>query len=132
MDWTYDELERGPSRRRPPYIVALAADYEDTTLEPIFLDDRQVPLMSRFEADPDLHEAVDHFTGGALSHYHRAGTTPLVLILRQPYPRLLRLLLSWRVMLLLTAVLATPLAFYRCRRIARPATLAVGGDTSPK
>jgi hypothetical protein len=132
MDWTYDELERGTSRRRLPYIVALTADYEDTTLEPIFLDARRVPLMSRFEDDPALDEAVDHVTGGALSHYHRVGTTPLVVVLRQPYPRLLRLLLSWRVLLLLTAVLVTPLAFHRRWRTTRPAVLAPGGRRSSR
>ena len=73
MDWTYDELERGPSARRAPYIVALDADYEDKDFQPIFLDDRpgaaHVPIRGRL----DLEEAVDHFTGGALTHYHSVG-----------------------------------------------------------
>jgi serine/threonine-protein kinase len=132
MDWTYDELERGRSRLRLPYIVALTAEYEDTTLEPIFLDDRRVPLMSRFAADLDLEEAVDHVTGGALSHYHRVGRTSLVLVVRQPYPRLLRLFLSWRVLVLLTLVLVPPLAFYWRRRVGREAVPAHGVTPSPK
>lgn len=94
MDWTYDERERGPSRPRAPYIVALDARYEDTNFEPIFLDDRQLPLMARFEDSPSLVEAVDYLTGGALTHFRRVGRTPLVLVLRQPYPPLIRLALS--------------------------------------
>ena len=94
MDWTYDELERGPSARRAPYIVALNAEYGNKDFQPIFLDDHQVPMMSYFEADSSLEEAVDHFTGGALTHYHRVGETPLVLVLRQPYPGILRLFLT--------------------------------------
>jgi hypothetical protein len=119
MDWSYDELARGPSRRRPPYIVALSAEYGDRDFEPIFLDDREVPMMSRFAADPGLEEAVDHLTGGALTHFHRVGRSPLVLMLRQPYPRLLRLFLSWRALPILTVLLLTPLALRHRRAICR-------------
>ena len=126
MDWTYDELERGPSPRRAPYIVALDAEYEDKDFQPIFLDDRQVPLMSRFEADSTLEEAVDHFTGGALTHYHRVGKTPLVLVLRQPYPGILRLFLSPWALPILGLALLVPLAVHWRPRTSRPATPVPG------
>ena len=89
MDWNFWPWHVPPPQRRDPYVVAMDHTYPDAPdadFEPAWLSPEQFPQMPLFERDPNLHDAVDLFHDGAVTNYHRVGETPLVVVLRHPYP----------------------------------------------
>ena len=88
MDWSYSERHVPPLQQCAPYVVAMDRTYPDAdaNFDPVWLSPEQVPQMPFFGQDPDRTEAVDFFHDGAVTNYHRVGKTPLVVVLRHPYP----------------------------------------------
>ena len=86
MDWSYWWRHVPPPQQRAPYVVAMDHTYPNADFKPVWLSPEQVPLMPLFERNPNLHDAVDLFRDGAVTNYHRVGATPLVVVLRHPYP----------------------------------------------
>jgi hypothetical protein len=72
--------------------------------------------MARFEQDPGMIEDVESIRTGAMTNYHRVGATPLVVVLRHPYPWPLRLLITWWGLLTSLAFLALVLLLVALHR----------------
>jgi len=118
VDWTYSEWERDPPDR---YVIALSRAYpdSDTQFEPIWRSGKQLPRMARFERDPDLAEEVESVRDGAMTNYHRVGKTPLVVVLRHPYPWPLSMAITWWVLPVSLGLLAMVLLLINLRRASR-------------
>jgi serine/threonine-protein kinase len=84
-DWSYSEFEAAPP---PRYVVLLSPDHaaDDAPFAPIWRAASEIPRMAAFDADPELREAVEYARDGAMTNYHRVGRTPLIVVLRHPYP----------------------------------------------
>lgn len=127
VDGSYPE--RGPSPPpggHPPFIVALARAYTGADRVPIVPDLAQYPRLAAFEDDLELAVAVDPIRDGAVVNYHRVGGTPLIAVIRTPYPWPIRWMLDARFRrwaLPTLAVAATlPLPFFWMRRRQECAT----------
>lgn len=94
VDWTYSEWEHKPPDR---YVIVLSRAYQNSAseFEPIWRSGEQLPRLARFEQDPDLPDEVESIRDGAMTNYHRVGKTPLVVVLRHPYPWPMSLAVTW-------------------------------------
>jgi len=118
VDWTYSEWERNPPDR---YVIALSRAYQDSDpeFEPIWRSGKQLHRMARFERDPDLAEEVESVRDGAMTNYHRVGKTPLVVVLRHPYPWPMSMAIIWWVLPVSLGLLAMLLILIALRRASR-------------
>jgi eukaryotic-like serine/threonine-protein kinase len=118
VDWTYSEWEHDPPDR---YAIVLSRVYaeSETSSEPIWRSGKQLPRMSRFEQDSDLPEDVEYLREGAMTNYHRVGKTPLIVVLRHPYPWPLRMVITWWMLPAALGSVAVLLLWNRSRRAAR-------------
>jgi hypothetical protein len=110
-------------------MAILDRSYPSTELEPIWPDPARFRPLAAFVRDPALTFATERFREGAVLSYHRVGDTPLVVVLRTPYPWPLRLLLDPRLRGPAVAALAllafVPLFFVARRAVrfrSRPST----------
>jgi hypothetical protein len=115
VDWTYSESERNPPHR---YVVVLSRAYQDSGSEfaPIWRSGAELPKMTRFEQEPGLSEDAELARDGAMTNYQRVGKTPLVVVLRHPYPWPLNLAATWWALPVLLGLLAVLLFLYRLNR----------------
>jgi serine/threonine-protein kinase len=120
VDWTYSEEEFDPPDL---YVIALSPAYpeSDTSFEPIWRSGEQLPGMARFKKDPELPDAAEYLREGAMTNYHRVGKTPLVVVLRHPYPWPLSLVVAWWTLPVILGLLAALLLFITLRRATRSA-----------
>ncbi|WP_165223883.1 protein kinase domain-containing protein [Aquisphaera insulae] len=122
-DWSYTAFEATPPGR---YVLLLSPAHAtaDAPFAPIWRDASEVPRMAAFDADPDLKEAVQYARDGAMTNYHRVGRSPLVVVLRHPYPWPLSLLATRWGLTLLALAAASPALYAAQRRYrARLASL---------
>ena len=126
VDWTYSEWEHDPPDR---YAIVLSRSYpeSDTSSEPIWQSGEQLPRMARFEQDPELSDEVEYLREGAMTNYHRVGKTPLVVVLRHPYPWPLSMAITWWILPAALGLLAVLLLLITSHRAAR----SVGAQASP-
>jgi hypothetical protein len=100
------------------YVIALSRAYQDsdTEFEPIW----------RSEQDADLADEVESIRDGAMTNYHRVGTTSLIVVLRHPYPWPLSMAITWRVLPVSVGLLAVVPLLIAVHRTSR----SVGAQVS--
>ncbi|MFO0908957.1 MAG: serine/threonine protein kinase [Isosphaeraceae bacterium] len=88
MDWTYFAAGQGISPRLPPFIAAFHRNYAQVGPEerPFWADPGAFNRLVEFDVHPERLEAEQAFRDGGVVDYARVGRTPLVVVLRQPYP----------------------------------------------
>jgi hypothetical protein len=96
MDWTYAVSGSLAPGERHPYLAAFHRAYARAGVPPIWPESSRFPRLADFEHTPGLASAEDAFRDGCVTDYHRVGTSPLVVLLEQPYPRPFRWLLDLR------------------------------------
>jgi hypothetical protein len=96
MDWSYADRGVPPPPGPPRFLAFLDRSYPESGLEPIWVDPARYPRLEGFARNPTAIAATDRFREGAVLSYRRVGDTPLVAILRHPYPWPLRWLFDAR------------------------------------
>jgi serine/threonine-protein kinase len=79
---------------QPEYVVVLHRAYAAPSATPLTVTPARLATLESFAADPGQQQAAERFSAaGGMVHYARVGDSPFVVIVEQPYPWPLHLLL---------------------------------------
>jgi serine/threonine-protein kinase len=119
MDRTPRPGTSAPDGGQPEYVVVLHRAYVAPSPTPLTVAPARLAVLESFAANPGQDQAAERFSAaGGMVHYARVGDSPFAVIVEQPYPWPLHLLLrrplGW------AAVATTGFALLWWLRRARP------------
>jgi hypothetical protein len=106
------------------YVVLLHRGYAAPSPAPLTVATAWQGALATFAADPGRNQAVERFSSdGGMVHYARVGDSPFVVVVEQPYPWPLHLLLRRPLGWAVAVVSALALLWYLRRQVRpQPAT----------
>jgi serine/threonine-protein kinase len=95
MDWTYTDEKVVPRELRHDFIAVLHRDYRSPGVDPIWVTDHKLGTLRGFANNRWRVQATDRFPGnGGFVDYARVGDSHFVVVVEQPYPWPINLLLN--------------------------------------